>query len=202
MHRAVLTPPLGSELYLCVSGLAPARSWVCLSGSPPLVSPFSVERVWNQLFLHLVKRISTSARSHCYRNSRRVPVSSRLSERMCEPWWMFAAVGGGGEGVQTRDVLAAVPSLKQLKNSRLSLLSPAPSFQQLLFFPPFQPLISRPVLLSLLFLQQRLSLAGRWSRREKVGQWVSSGNWLRLAALTVERQSSSPCTASQHTPLY
>lgn len=63
-----------------------------------MVSPFSVERAWNQLFLHLIKRISTSARSHCYRNSRRVPVLSCLSERMCERWRMFAAAAGTMEG--------------------------------------------------------------------------------------------------------
>lgn len=62
------------------------------------VPVFSVGRVWNQLFLHLIKRISTSARSHCYRNSRRVPVSSCISERMCERWRMFAAVAGTFEG--------------------------------------------------------------------------------------------------------
>lgn len=68
----------------------------------------------------------------------------------------------------------------------LSLSLPSHPLRPLPFTLSFVLLLS---FFSFLSFHQRLSLAERCSRRQKVGQWVSSGNNLRQAELWAELES-------------
>lgn len=109
----------------------------------------------------------------------------------------------GKPGAPGCELLAAVPGLKQLTNSRLPLLSLAPSLSTVsssscfhFFFFPFYPLISPPLLLSL-FSSTRGSpwqCAGAGDRKWVSGSAQATGSgsgWLR------SRCNLSPITPTE-----